>query len=85
MSKWIDNRKNEPTKNGTYLAQMIYGGITGLDFTIEGGWNTHYDKDGELCADHAIDRRNVARWLDAPEPPEVSQEWFLEAMRKMTR
>lgn len=83
MSKWIDNREQEPTQNGTYLAQMIYGSLTGLDFTIEGGWNTHYDENGELHRDHAIDRNNVARWLDAPAPPEVSTEWFLDAMRKV--
>lgn len=83
MNEWIDNRKQEPTKDGTYLAQMIHGGITGLDFTIEGGWNTHYDTDGELYTDHAIDKNRVARWLDAPAPPEVSDEWFTEAMRRM--
>ena len=83
MSKWIDNREQEPTQNGTYLTQMINGGLMGLGYTREGGWNTFIASDGELCNKHAMDTREIARWLDAPEPPEVSDEWFLDAMKKM--
>ena len=83
MSGWIDNRKQEPTKDGKYLVQMIHGGLEGLPYTREGGWNTRYTHDGELSAEHAMNSNSIARWLDAPAPPEVSDEWFREAWRKM--
>lgn len=82
MDKWIDNRTSEPTTDGVYLVQMVANYITGMSYTREGGWNTRYNRDGELQNDSHIDSNNVARWLDAPTPPEVSDEWFLEAMRR---
>lgn len=82
MNNWIDNREHEPTKDGKYLVQMIHGGLEGLNYTTEGGWNTNY-YDGELSTEHAINSNHIARWLDAPTPPEVSNEWFFEAMRRM--
>ena len=81
MNGWIDTRNYEPTLDGTYLVQMTHGGLSGLDFTIAGGWNTHYDSHGELHTESAISKLDVARWLDAPEPPEVPNEWWEELMR----
>ncbi len=83
MNGWIDNRKSEPTEDGVYLVQMIANYITGLSYTREGGWNTRYDRNGKLYNEAAMNSNEVARWLDAPTPPEVSEEWFLEAMRRM--
>lgn len=83
MNRWINVRDNEPMKDGTYLVQMVHGGLGGLDYTREGGWNTHYDYHGKLCNESAIASINVARWFDAPTPPEVPDEWFDELRRSM--
>lgn len=81
MNEWIDVRNTEPTEDGTYLVQMTGGYLMGLDFTREGGWNTHYDTSGKLCNISAMESSHVARWFDAPTPPEVPEEWFKEMMR----
>ncbi len=83
MNKWINVRDTEPTADGTYLVQMTNGSINGLDFTMEGGWNTHYNYKGELCNASAMESIQVARWFDAPTPPEVPEEWFEELVRWM--
>ena len=85
MNEWIDTRKMEPTKDGMYLVQMAHGGLEGLSFTVDGGWNTSYDYKGNLSDKNAIHRANVARWFDAPTPPEVPDAWFAEAIATMTR
>ena len=82
MNGWISTRNMEPENDGTYLAQMAHGGLAGLDFTVEGGWNTHYDSKGNLHTESAISKLSVARWFDAPTPPEVPQAWFDEAVRR---
>lgn len=78
---WIDRRKCEPMVDGTYLVQMTAGYLTGLDYTRDGGWNTHYTSDGELFTDARISSHRIARWFDAPQPPEVPDEWFEESCR----
>jgi hypothetical protein len=81
MGGWIDTRDCEPAKNGTYLVQMTGGYLAGIDYTVEGGWNTSYDRDGTLSDKAAIPSVSVARWFDAPQPPEIPQEWFDEWLR----
>ena len=78
---WNDTRDCTPRIDGFYLVQMIHGGLEGLNYTREGGWNTRY-VDGTLSAESAIKNSNVAMWFDAPTPPEVSNERFFSAMRE---
>lgn len=78
---WINVRDHKPQKNGVYLAQMMHGGLAGLEYTQEGGWNTHYDSNGNLCNQSAISDNRVARWLDAPQPPEVPDKCFSEMQK----
>lgn len=75
---WVITKEREPDKDGFYLVQMIYGAVNGLMYTKEGGWNTRYDFESKLHREDAIDKKHVARWFDAPEPPEVSDRCFLE-------
>lgn len=76
---WKNTRDGEPTKDGMYLVQMTGGYLAGMEYTVEGGWNTSYDRDGTLSNESAMTSVNVARWLDdVPEPPEIPQEWVDE-------
>ena len=77
-NNWISTRESKPAKDGTYLVQMTGGYLAGLKYTLEGGWNTDYDYNGELDAEAAISNESVARWFDAPQPPEIPQEWVDE-------
>lgn len=78
---WINVRDHNPQKDGVYLTQMMHGGLAGLEYTQEGGWNTHYDSDGNLWDKSVISDNNVARWFDAPEPPEIPDKCFLEMQK----
>ena len=75
---WIDTRNYEPLEDGTYLVQMAGGYLTGMNYTIEGGWNTSRDSNGILSKEDAMDYKRVARWLDAPKPADVPEEWVNE-------
>ena len=81
---WVDTRNCVPLADGYYLVQTVYGGITGLNYTHEGGWNTSY-RNGELHADSRIEDTYIARWYDAEAPKPVPEEWadeHLENVRK---
>lgn len=75
MNTWINARDSEPAQDGYYLVQMTGNYLAGISYTCEGGWNTNYDDNGELDSAHAIPSKSVARWLDAPQPPAIPQEW----------
>lgn len=82
---WIDTRDYVPIKDGTYLVQTVFGELLGLDYTLQGGWNTKYDKHGLLMMNSAIAYTYVARWYEAEKPDEVPEEWqaeYLEDYRK---
>ena len=78
---WVITKEREPERDGFYLVQMMYGKVNGLEYTIEGGWNTRHDYDGSLYAESAIEKTHVARWFDAPEPPEIPDKCFLEMQK----
>lgn len=78
---WVNTRDRKPDHDGFYLVQLMYGDVDGLGYTTEGGWNTHYDLFGNLQNKSAIADYRIARWLDAPEPPEIPDKCFYE-MRK---
>lgn len=82
---WVITREKMPEKDGFYLVQMVYGEVNGLTYTKEGGWNTLYDHDGILHAGNMIEKIRVARWLDAPEPPEVPDIWFHEFVESIAK
>lgn len=75
---WIDTRDCIPLADGYYLAQTVYGEVTGFSYTLKGGWNTRYDHHGVLQADSAVENTYVARWFDAPKPKAVPEEWVDE-------
>ena len=79
---WVVTRERKPNEDGFYLVQMIHGGLEGLSYTTDGGWNTRRYSE-ELWAEAAIPDSDVARWFDAPQPPEVPDEWVCELMRSM--
>ena len=82
---WIDTRDYVPIADGTYLVQTVFDELLGLKYTLQGGWNTDYDKDGNLRDESAIAYTYVARWYEAEKPDEVPEEWqteFLEDYRK---
>ncbi len=79
---WVVTKERKPEQDGFYLVQMMHGGLEGLSYTTDGGWNTRRYNE-ELMTQSAISDFNVARWFDAPQPPEVPNEWFFEAMRSL--
>lgn len=79
---WIDTRDYLPIADGTYLVQTVFGELTGLKYTLQGGWNTSYDKHGLLHMDSAIIPTYVARWYEADKPDEVPDEWTQEHLEE---
>lgn len=65
-------RTGRPEKDGIYLIiNQCYERDT-MNFTVEGGWNTHWSYLGELCAEHALGDDSVRFWLDVEDPQEVT-------------
>ena len=75
---WINAKECVPIADGFYLVQTVFSEITGLKYTLKGGWNTDYDRDGNLSADSAIAYTYVARWYEAEKPDDVPDEWTQE-------
>ena len=75
---WIDTRNCVPLIDGEYLIQSVFGNVTSMNYTLDGGWNTHYDKDGTLRNENVIADTYVARWYFAPTPPKVPALWEKE-------
>ena len=75
---WVDTRDREPSSDGIYLVQMAGRYMSAMNYTTEGGWNTHKDSDGNLSDENAMTYKDVARWFDAPEPEPVPDEWYDE-------
>lgn len=73
MSKygWTDTQNCVPLIDGEYLVQTIYGKVTCMGFTPEGGWNTHRDWTGKISTESAINDGYVVRWYFAERPPAV--------------
>ena len=79
---WIDTRDYVPIEDGTYLVQSVFGELLGLDYTLQGGWNTKCDKDGNLHDDSAVAYTYVARWYEAEKPDTVPEEWTQEHLEE---
>lgn len=75
---WIDTRDCVPLTEGEYIVQTVYGRVCHMNYTTEGGWNTHKDADGTLYTENAIEDLYVARWFDIPTPREVPEIWLEE-------
>lgn len=77
---WINSRERLPEKDGEYMYQSVYGDIGSINYTVEGGWNTHRSPtNGRLCDNNAMENDGyVARWFEAPEPEPIPEEWFDE-------
>ena len=81
---WVDSRERLPERDGEYLYQSVYGDISSINYTVEGGWNTHRSPNtGRLCDDNAMENDGfVARWFDAPEPKPIPEEWIEEYFQR---
>lgn len=82
---WIDTRDYVPIADGTYLVQTVFGELLGLKYTLQGGWNTDYDKDGNLRDESAVAYTYVARWYEAEKPEAVPEEWLDEHLENYTK
>lgn len=75
---WIDTRECVPLTDGEYLVQTVYGKVSPMLYTYEGGWNTFVDNKGELNNTNAFDNLYVVRWFTAIKPDDVPKEWYEE-------
>lgn len=73
---WIDTRDCVPLTDGEYVVQSVFGDVHSMNYTPEGGWNTHRDNNGTLYNERAIDGLYVARWCSIPSPKAVPVEWL---------
>lgn len=46
--RWHDAKLIEPEQDGEYLIWPEGDEIRSVPFTVEGGWNTYYDENGEI-------------------------------------
>ena len=77
---WIDTRNCEPLEDGMYFVQTVTGDMRVMNYTFEGGWNTHRNEDGTVCEhdEHFNDGFYVARWYKVPKPDTIPHEWLAE-------
>ncbi len=67
----VADAQKRSEKDGIYLIINLCYERDTMNFTVEGGWNTHWSYSGELCAEHALGDDSVRFWLDV-EDPEVT-------------
>ena len=82
---WVNAMERLPEKDGEYIYQSIYGYVGTMNYTVEGGWNTHRDatNTNELCDENKMENDGyIARWFDIPDPEPVPQEWYDEYFEK---
>lgn len=72
---WVDTKDCLPLLDGVYLVQTVYGEVTAMNYTFDGGWNTHRDMDGNLSDESAMPDTYVARWHQCDTPKAVPKEW----------
>ena len=75
---WIDTRDCVPLTDGEYVVQTVHGRVTTMNYTVKAGWNTHYDYEGNLSKDNAMDCFYIVRWHDMSTPRSVPKEWLDE-------
>ena len=76
---WISVRDHNPVTDGIYLIQYVTGEVGAMTYTVEGGWNTLYERNGDLFDSQAIKDGYVVRWYSAPKPPkDIPEEWYRE-------
>lgn len=82
---WIDTRDCTPIADGEYWVQTVYGDVTPMTYTYEGGWNTRYDDKGKLQSKYAMNDGYIARWhkVDYPEP--IPKKWKESYYKKLAR
>lgn len=81
---WVDSTDCVPIADGQYWVQTVYGDVKSLEYTYEGGWNTHYDN-GKLYNKFAMNDGYVARWHKVDYPPAVPQEWKERYFKELER
>jgi hypothetical protein len=81
IAQWIDTRDRQPTENADYLVQTALGDEATALYTTEGGWNSFIDSEGKLHCGDTDQSLYIVRWFDAPKPPAVPEEWYIEWLR----
>ncbi len=76
---WVDSRERLPENDGQFIYQSVYGSVSTINYTVQGGWNTHWVNPDELSEEYKIENDGyVARWFDVPEPEAIPEEWVAE-------
>ena len=83
---WIDTRDCVPLTDGNFMAQTVYGRVTTMTYTPDGGWNTYYDEDGTIHKEYTAEEKAdwdkyVVRWFKVPDAPKVPKAWKDEYAR----
>lgn len=82
---WIDTIDCVPIADGEYWVQTVYGKITTMTYTYEGGWNTQYIN-GKLDNKYAMPNDGyIARWHKVDYPPAIPKEWKERYFQKLER
>lgn len=77
---WIDTRECVPLADGEYIVQTVYGDVKPMNYTHEGGWNTHCEG-GVLYDANAMDNLYIVRWHSVTTPKAVPSEWKEEYLK----
>lgn len=68
--EWILINDRNPDKNGEYIvARKHFAGVTTVNYTTIGGWNTHIDNHGVLQNGNALSDDRFLAWMPFPEYP----------------
>ena len=81
---WVDCKDFEPLMDGKYWVQTVYSDVKALEYTHEGGWNTHYS-DGLLYDKYAMNDGYIVRWHKVDLPPAVPEELKEGCYRELVR
>ena len=81
---WINARECVPLADGQFYVQTVYGDVTPMSYTHEGGWNTHIEPDGTVYKENAININEgyIARWCMVDTPPSIPTEWKEEYLKR---
>lgn len=68
---WHDATLMSPPKDGKYFI-VWWDEVTMMDYTTDGGWNTHREPDGTVYSQYSLTGKYVELWADPPMIEEVA-------------
>lgn len=72
---WVNTMDASPKRDGYYLCQFIYGNVSPLSYTVDGGWNTSWSSKGDMRDNYRMSETNIARWYEIDEPEPIPDAW----------